>query len=201
MQLFFAPDALILAIGCAGAGKSTALARWFPHYEILSSDHLRLMLRNDAANQDCSPAVFALLAQIADHRLAHGLLTVIDATNLNPIYRAPWFALAARRRRPCYGLVFTTDLATCRMRNSTRSRQVPADVLTEQFAQWTADRPALHREPFTRLYFLSHTTEAYPSPRRKALPQTDSLPQKATTQPRNRLFKANEIDEEPGKND
>lgn len=168
-ELGFEPadDALILTIGCSGSGKSTVAATWFEPHEIFSSDQFRLMLTNNAADQDCNRTVFPLLRRFVTYRLQRGLLTVVDATNLGASQRRPWRKLAAQYGRPCYALVLMTPPALCQTRNRRRPRRVPAAVLREQTQQWRRDLRRLPHEGFDRLIYLDGTRD----PRRRPPPK------------------------------
>jgi len=80
------PDfCLVVLIGATGAGKSTFARRHFKPTEIISSDYARALIADDENDQTISADAFDLVASIADKRLKHRRLAVIDATNV----RAP----------------------------------------------------------------------------------------------------------------
>ncbi len=172
-----AADALILTIGCSGSGKSTVAAAWFDPHEIFSSDQFRLMLTNNAADQNCNRIVFPLLRRFVAHRLQRGLLTVLDATNLGASQRRPWRKLAAQHGRPCYALVVMTPPALCRTRNRRRQRRVPASVLREQTQQWRRDLRRLPHEGFDRLIYLDGRCD----PRHRPPPRRARRDERATS--------------------
>ncbi|HYM84788.1 MAG TPA: AAA family ATPase, partial [Candidatus Dormibacteraeota bacterium] len=100
------PDpALVLLVGAAGAGKSTFAARRFAPDEVLSSDALREALTGDASDQSRNRLVFALLHREAERRMADGLLTVVDATNVEWHARRPLLAIAMRTGRPAVAVI------------------------------------------------------------------------------------------------
>src|SRR5262245_38832305 len=89
------PDlCLVVLIGPSGSGKSTFAARQFRPTEVLSSDHYRAVVSDDANDQGATTAAFDALHHIAGLRLALGRLTVIDATNVKAQDRAPLVKLA-----------------------------------------------------------------------------------------------------------
>ncbi len=121
--------ALVLLVGPAASGKTTwARARFRPS-QIISSDALREMIADDAADQAASREAFRILHVVARARLQRGLLTVIDATNLQRSARAPLRALAARFGRPSVAIVFDVPLDVLLARNTGRDRTVPPDVV------------------------------------------------------------------------
>lgn len=130
-----ANPSLVVLIGAAGAGKSTFARRWFRADEILSSDAIRAELGRGEDDQRISRTAFALLHRRLAARLAAGLLTVVDATN---VQAAAWRALLARRPDPAFpaiALVLELPPAMVQARNLARlGRVVPAAVVDRQLA-------------------------------------------------------------------
>src|SRR5476651_593024 len=85
---------LVVLIGASGSGKSTFARKHFKATEILSSDYCRGLVSDDENNQAATKDAFAVLHFIAAKRLAAGLLTVVDATNVQTMARQPLIALA-----------------------------------------------------------------------------------------------------------
>ena len=130
------PDpSLVVLIGAAGAGKSTFARRWFAPAEILSSDALRAELGQGEDDQRISRSAFSVLHERLARRLAAGLLTVVDATNVQATARR---ALLARRPGPAFpaiAVVLETAPAEVHARNRARlDRVVPATVVERQLA-------------------------------------------------------------------
>ncbi|MGI8590004.1 MAG: AAA family ATPase, partial [Nakamurella sp.] len=73
---------LVVLIGTSGSGKSTFAARHFGSFEVISSDFCRGLVSGDPNDQSATAAAFEVLDFIAGKRLEAGLLTVIDATNV-----------------------------------------------------------------------------------------------------------------------
>ena len=83
----------MLAIGLPGAGKSTYFAR--KRIVPLSSDLIRELLYDNAADQRHPEWVFAALRELLRRRLAAGAQTTyIDATNLTRFFRRPFLQIA-----------------------------------------------------------------------------------------------------------
>jgi protein phosphatase len=127
------PDALVLLIGPAGAGKSTWAAGTFAAGAILSSDDLRARVAGDPADQAATGPAFRLLHAMATDRLRQGLLTVVDATNLLRTSRRSLSSIARRFDRPVVAVVFDVPLELCLERNARRpGRRVPDEVVRHQ---------------------------------------------------------------------
>jgi protein phosphatase len=120
-------------IGAAGSGKSTFAARHFASDEVLSSDDLRVATTGDATDQSRNRLVFALLHREAERRLTAGLLTVVDATNVESHARQRLLAIARRAGRPAVAIVLDLALADVLARNAGRREgRVPADAVRRQ---------------------------------------------------------------------
>jgi predicted kinase len=85
---------LVVLIGISGSGKSSFAKKHFKETEVLSSDKCRGIISDDENNQASTDDAFALLHYIASKRLKNGLLTVVDATNVQSEARAPLVQLA-----------------------------------------------------------------------------------------------------------
>ncbi|PJI53392.1 polynucleotide kinase-phosphatase, partial [Methylobacterium radiotolerans] len=73
---------LVALLGASGSGKTTLGGRLFAPGEVLSSDAFRMLVANDENVLDANGDAFDALYFVARKRLARGLLTVIDATNV-----------------------------------------------------------------------------------------------------------------------
>jgi predicted kinase len=157
------PDpSLVLLVGAAGAGKSTFAARRFAPDEIRSSDMLRAALTGDATDQSRNRLVFALLHRDVERRLGAGLLTIVDATNVEWHARRPLLAIARRTGRPCVAIVLDLPLAEVLARNRARvAAAVPVGAVERQHRRLAAalERDALAGEGYTAVHRLV-TTDA-----------------------------------------
>jgi predicted kinase len=147
---------VVLLVGPAGSGKSTLAARLFPADRILSSDAMRAAITGDAADQRANGAVFRALARTLERRLAAGLTTVIDATNLNAADRRPWLEAARRHRIPVAAIVLDLPPAQVLAQNAGRARVVDAAVVERHLEtlRGVLERGELEREgiaPIIRL--------------------------------------------------
>src|SRR5688572_2051665 len=85
---------LVVLVGATSSGKSTFARKNFLPTEIISSDFCRGLVSNNENALDATRDAFDVLQYIAAKRLARGLLTVIDATNVQADARKPLIALA-----------------------------------------------------------------------------------------------------------
>ena len=96
MKLTIPELCLVVLIGPSGSGKSTFARKHFKPTEVLSSDFCRGLVSDDENSQDATIDAFALLHFIAGKRLDRGLLTVVDATNVQEEARKPLVATGPR---------------------------------------------------------------------------------------------------------
>ncbi|MFC4009608.1 polynucleotide kinase-phosphatase [Nonomuraea purpurea] len=87
---------LVVLVGVSGSGKSTFAARHFKPTQVISSDFCRGLVSDDENDQSATPAAFDLLHHIVGVRLARGLLTVVDATNVQYAARRSLIELAKK---------------------------------------------------------------------------------------------------------
>src|SRR3954466_2693917 len=86
--------ALVVLVGPSGAGKSTFARTHFRPTEVISSDFCRGLVSDDENSQDATADAFDVLKYVAGKRRGGGLLTVIDAPNVQPEARRPLVELA-----------------------------------------------------------------------------------------------------------
>lgn len=148
--------ALVVLIGPSGSGKSTFASARFARTEILSSDELRAMVADDAADQSATEAAFELLHTALGMRLARRRLTVVDATSVEAWARERLLSVARRLGRPAAAIVFDLPLATCLARNATRTdRQLPPAAIRRQHALMRGSLDGLAGEGFDPIAVLS----------------------------------------------
>jgi predicted kinase len=112
---------LVLLVGASGSGKSTFARKHFGPYEVLSSDFFRGLVSNDENDQAATPAAFEALRHVAGQRLRAGLLTVIDATNVQAESRRSLVQLARDHDVLPVAIVLDVPVGVCVERNAART--------------------------------------------------------------------------------
>ncbi len=141
------PCVVILA-GPGASGKSTWAADHFPPDCVVSSDRLRALVGDSEDDIAASADAFAVLEDIVRRRVGRRLTTVIDTLGLDRQRRTAWLSLARQQGLACVAVAFDTPAAECRARNRTRTKRIPADVLTSQLRAWARSRDALAAEGY-----------------------------------------------------
>ena len=150
------PDlSLVVLIGVSSAGKSTFAREHFLPTEVLSADFFRGVVADDENSLEATDDAFAALHFVAARRLARGLLTVVDATNVQPEARKPLVALAKRYHAQPVAIVFDLPRALCEERTAGRTdRDLPPHVIPRQHSQLRRGLKGLKHEGFRRSFAL-----------------------------------------------
>lgn len=150
------PDlSLIVLMGVSGAGKSTFARAHFKPTEILSSDFCRELVSDDENDQSATNDGFDVLHYIAGKRLARGLLTVVDATNVQPQDRKPLIELARAHDVLPVAIVLNLPMSVCKERNRTRpDRAFGSHVIPRQHRNLKQSLRNLKREGFRHVFIL-----------------------------------------------
>lgn len=149
------PRALVLLVGTSGAGKSSFARGHFAPTQIVSSDFLRGVVRDDETDMDASADAFEVLRLVVDKRLGAGRFTVVDATNVRSRDRAPLIARAKAHGAPLVAIVFDVDAATCIARNDARGDRPNSRVyVMRQRANLERSLEELASEGFVAVHVL-----------------------------------------------
>ena len=121
MRIEIPEIAVVALIGASCSGKTTFARQHFKPTEVLSSDYFRALISDDETNQKVTAQAFETLYYVANKRLELGLLTVIDATNVQKEARASVLRLA--KEQNCHAVAIILDIpeAVCKDRNEKRT--------------------------------------------------------------------------------
>jgi len=151
---------LVVLIGASGSGKSTFARRRFKSSEVLSSDFFRGLVSDDENDQSASKDAFDTLHVVAEKRLARGLLTVIDATNVKPEARQPYLELARQYHVLPVTIVFNLSERVCQERNRQRpDRRLGPYVIAQQHLQMRHSIRNLQQEGFRAVFVFEAPEE------------------------------------------
>ncbi len=155
------PDfSLVVLIGATGSGKSTFAARHFKPTEVISSDHARGLVADDETDQSVTSDAFDLVRAIAEKRLKHRKLTVIDATNVRAADRKGWIELARRWHALPVAVILDPGIDACIERNRDRpERAFGPQVVIRMAGEIRRSQRGLQREGFRQVWKLSSETE------------------------------------------
>jgi protein phosphatase len=155
------PDlSLVVLVGASGSGKSTFARRHFKPTEILTSDFCRGLVSDDENDQSATADAFAVLHFIAGRRLARGLLTVVDATNVHPDSRKPLVELAREHYVQPVAIVFDLPMNVLEERTRARTdRTLGGHVLRNQRGSLRRSLRDLQREGFRYVWVLRSPEE------------------------------------------
>jgi len=152
--------AVVALVGVSGSGKSTFAKIHFKPTEVLSSDYFRGLVSDDENNQKVTPQAFDALYYVANKRLELGLLTVIDATNVQREARASVLRLAKEQNCLAAAIVLDVPEKLCRERNEKRpDRNFGDHVITRQNEALRKSIKHLQKEGFRYVYILSSEEE------------------------------------------
>lgn len=146
---------LVVLVGASGSGKSTFAREHFGEYETLSSDVFRGLVANDESDQSATSAAFDALQYVAAKRLDAGLLTVVDATSVQPDARRRLVDLAKAHDVLPVAIVFDLPESVSVARNAQRTdRAIPAGVVKRQSDQLRRSLRHLAKEGFRKVHIL-----------------------------------------------
>ncbi|SEO38699.1 polynucleotide kinase-phosphatase [Mucilaginibacter sp. OK283] len=152
--------ALVVLIGATGSGKSSFARKHFKPTEIISSDTCRGMVSDDENNQAASADAFALARYITGLRLKNGLLTVIDATNVQEEARRDWVKLAKEYHCLPVAIILNMPEKVCAARNALRpDRNFGAHVIPQHISQLKRSFKKLKYEGFRNIIELRSPEE------------------------------------------
>ncbi|GAB4008435.1 polynucleotide kinase-phosphatase [Nocardioides ultimimeridianus] len=151
---------LVVLVGVSGSGKSTFARTHFKPTEVISSDFCRGLVADDENDQSATPDAFDVLHYIVGTRLRRGLLTVVDATNVQQTARASLIALARSHDVLVDAIVIDVPEDVAIERNRLRpDRDFGRHVVARQHRDLKRSVRRLAKEGFRRVHVLHGTDE------------------------------------------
>ncbi|PZG45494.1 polynucleotide kinase-phosphatase [Spongiactinospora gelatinilytica] len=151
---------LVVLVGVSGSGKSTFAARHFAPTEVISSDFCRGLVADDENDQSASHDAFDVLRYIAGTRLRRGLLTVVDATSVQPADRRSLIELARSHDVLVDAIVLDVPEEVALQRNAARpERDFGPHVIVRQRNDLRKSMSGLAKEGFRRVHVLRGVAE------------------------------------------
>jgi protein phosphatase len=161
MEVVVPDPCLIVLVGPSSSGKSTFASARFAPSEVLCSEDYRLRVSGDPNDMGANEEAFALLHGDVAARLLSGLLTVVDATNVQIGARTPLLTAARAAGLPAVAVVFDLPLAVLRARHAERAdRPFEPDVLRRQRADLRRSLPELEHEGYAARLVIQTPEEA-----------------------------------------
>ncbi|WP_312870347.1 polynucleotide kinase-phosphatase [Gordonia asplenii] len=160
-QLVHVPKmGLVVLVGISGSGKSTFAQRHFKPTEVISSDFCRGLIADDVNDQSATPDAFDVLGYIVGTRLRRGLLTVVDATSVQPAARKSLIRLAKDNDVLVDAVVLDVPESVAVQRNRERADRTFADqVIRRQREQLRRSLRGMRKEGFRRVHVLDGVAE------------------------------------------
>uniref|UniRef100_UPI0003783745 polynucleotide kinase-phosphatase n=1 Tax=Nocardiopsis alkaliphila TaxID=225762 RepID=UPI0003783745 len=151
---------LVLLVGVSGSGKSTFAARHFKATQVIGSDFCRGMVSDDETDQTATADAFALLNTVVDIRLRRGLLTVVDATNVQRKAREQLIRIAKDNDVLTTAIVLDVPEAVAMERNRARpDRDFGDHVVRRQHRDLRDGLKRMTREGVRKTYVLKGPEE------------------------------------------
>ncbi|MEZ5097185.1 MAG: polynucleotide kinase-phosphatase [Nocardioides sp.] len=151
---------LVVLVGISGSGKSTFARTHFKSTEVISSDFCRGLVADDENDQSATPDAFDVLHYIVGTRLRRGLLTVVDATNVQQQARASLIKLAKSHDVLVDAIVIDVPDTVAIERNKQRpDRDFGTHVVSRQHRDLKRSFRRLSKEGFRRVHVLRGTDQ------------------------------------------
>jgi polynucleotide kinase-phosphatase len=146
---------LVVLVGASGSGKSTFAREHFKQTEVVSSDFCRGLVADDENDQSATPDAFDVLHFIVGTRLRRGLLTVVDATNVQHAARASLVKLARSHDVLVDAVVLDVPESVAVERSRNRpDRDFGRQVVSRQTRDLHRSLGRLKKEGFRRVHVL-----------------------------------------------
>jgi polynucleotide kinase-phosphatase len=151
---------LVVLVGVSGSGKSIFARTHFKPTEVVSSDFCRGLVADDENDQSATPDAFDVLHYIVGTRLRRGLLTVVDATNVQQAARSSLVKLARSHDVLVDAIVLEVPESVATERNKQRpDRDFGSHVVSRQHRDLKRSLGRLKKEGFRRVHVLRGTDQ------------------------------------------
>ncbi|MFB9892138.1 polynucleotide kinase-phosphatase [Planobispora takensis] len=151
---------LVVLVGVSGSGKSTFARRHFAPTQVISSDFCRGLVADDENDQAATPDAFDVLHYIVRTRLKRGLLTVVDATNVQWDARRKLIDLAKSQDVLVDAIVLDVPEEVAAGRNASRpDRDFGPHVIRRQRKELNRSLGKISRDGFRRVHVLRGVEE------------------------------------------
>lgn len=151
---------LIVLVGVSGSGKSSFARTHFRPTEVISSDFCRGLVADDENDQSATADAFDVLHYIVGTRLRRGLLTVVDATSVQPRARAALVKLAREHDVLVDAIVLDVPEQVAHERNTARpDRDFGRHVVARQHRDLQRSLGRMSKERFRRVHVLRGVDE------------------------------------------
>jgi len=149
---------LILLIGLSGSGKSTWIknnkSKWI-NTIVICPDEIRKELTGNVSDQSKNKEVFELTKMLTIYNLKKGNNVVLDATNLDTVYRIPFVNDVNKEVKfNKISLVFYVSKEEAKQRikkdieNNIDRANVPDDIIDAQYQKYINSLKSLPEEGF-----------------------------------------------------
>ncbi|SNS16509.1 polynucleotide kinase-phosphatase [Streptosporangium subroseum] len=151
---------LVVLVGVSGSGKSTFARKHFIPTQVVSSDFCRGLVSDDENDQAATSDAFDVLHYIVGTRLKRGLLTVVDATNVQWEARKSLIELAKEHNVLVDAIVLDVPEEVAIARNEDRpDRNFGPQVVRRQRKDLRRSMAKISRDGFRRVHVLRGTEE------------------------------------------
>ncbi len=156
MELKIPELSLILMMGASSSGKTSFAKKHFKSTEIISSDYCRALVSDDENNMESTADAFELLHFMVSKRLKRGLLTVVDATNVQHESRKSLIDLAKKYHVVPVIIGLNMREKDLKERHAMRTDRVFNErVISNQTADFRSSLKHLRKEGFRYTYILN----------------------------------------------
>jgi polynucleotide kinase-phosphatase len=151
---------LVVLVGVSGSGKSTFARKHFIPTQVVSSDFCRGLVSDDENDQAATSDAFDVLHYIVGTRLKRGLLTVVDATNVQWEARKSLIELAKEHNVLVDAIVIDVPEEVAIARNEDRpDRNFGPQVIRRQRKDLRRSMAKISRDGFRRVHVLRGAEE------------------------------------------